>query len=1140
MKTTNWTTSQKQAIEQRGKNLLVSAGAGSGKTSVMIARIVDLIVSFKEPISNFLVVTFTKASASDMKNKLIRELEKNATDSFVLSQIEEVGTSDVSNLHSFCARLLKQYFYQIGLDPSFVVLDEEQMQVLKQKAIDKLFGECIKNNDKEMLELADILNKNRSELALSEAIIRLREFMLSQIDGKAWFNDCIKKCYDPDFETNVCARFLNGEMVDIFENAKQKFLMGFNKAQEFGDEKLSAYAQNLYSIASLVSKNSSVKANINAIFNLPSFGQIPRKVVSGAETIKEEISKAKDEFSKQIKNIQNWWGEDDPDKILMHNKENLARVKTLFRLALRFDEILADFKGVKGGLDFSDLEQYALKALSLDEVRDELRQKYKYVFVDEYQDINPVQEKILTLVSNENNRFMVGDIKQSIYRFRLCNPEIFLEKFNSYKKDESKGQVIELKENFRSANCILKFCNYIFSKCYTKSFGGIDYNPDGLLLSLNEGEGFADKFSGVDFNFIETKALKESLKPNEAQDCLVLYSVANHEQEASEEASIARAEASVVAKKISEIVGQRFKTKNGVEEILTYKDIVILLASRGEYLKEFMEALGAFGIPISSDLSQDIFEDEYILCLYNLLRVVDNFAQDYPLANLLKSPLFNFSLNELAQIKLNNPNSKFFYQAVKEAINLKNLPQKLQNKLNNFYEIVLRYKKMSGFLSAKELVTKIINETKFELIVCASPDSTQTKLRLAKFMQSLTQSSLSAFILDIENCLISCQAVPDGDSVRIMTIHSSKGLEFPVVFLVNCGKEFSTKSGSGDLLISKDLGVGIKYYNSTKRFMCENFVRTAIKINEGYKIKEEQLRLLYVALTRAVNQLVVVGSGEIESFNDFKKPSNATSFLDWFAPCLFDKLDGINALQGIAQINFYDALSESRAISKKPSRQVIFADPDQTLKNEIASVISKKFEFENLLKFPSKASVTTLNSQEVNNTVTLFEEHEGQSPELGTAYHKVLEALDFNNASVENVNNIISNLTENGVIKTEISKKINAQIINFIAQNKVIKDNLDGKFLKEKEFLMAYSPTKNNCNNDGDFMVVQGICDLVIIKNNQIILVDFKLSNKSAQKLKNDYAEQINLYKQALENSYNLPVSKKYICKLTTGEFIEM
>lgn len=1144
----NWTSSQREAIEARGSNLLVSAGAGSGKTTVMIARIVDLITREKISIADFLVVTFTKASAADMKAKLIKALEKLPPDEFVLEQIEMVGTSDVSNLHSFCARLLKQYFYKIGLDPAFIVLDETEMSVLKNKAMKKLFANCLSRQDAEMLELADILNKNRSDIGLSEAINAVFEYNESQIDPN-WFEKLQNQCYNSDFSQNFCLKYLNLQMVNIFKAAKNEFTKYLKMAISSGDEKFGAYIENLIFVASQISAASSVEMNIYNLFNLPSMKTIPAKVNQDLLGAKEALSSYREKFAERIKDMREWWGTGDITKIREHLSVNAQRIKALFRLTLEYTDILTGLKQSRGGLDFGDLEKWTLKLLAIDEVREGLQNKYKYIFVDEYQDINAVQEKIITLLSRENNRFMVGDIKQSIYRFRLCDPEIFLNKYNTFGANAS-GKLVRLKENFRSNPQILSFANFVFNKCYTKDFGGIDYAQEGnLVCGSGEWESGGEKC--VEFDFLDTANLKKALKPQQAgYEQMGVYSVIEHVNPPRPEVSVATAEAQLIAHRINDLVGEKMTVRKGEEpRTIHYRDIVILLASRGEYLKEFSQEIARWDIPVSSDSSTNVFEDEIVQNLLCFLKILDNFAQDYPLFAVLTSPLFNLEPADMADIKLLNPDKKNFYKAVAAARNCEGLGEYTKTKLSRFFEKYDKFKALSKFLGAKELVLKIVDELDVKTIALMQKESEATLQKINRFISSLTPKSLAQNLIDIENSEVVCDNVAVGDSVRIMTIHASKGLEFPVVFLAHCGKEFSRKSNAQDLVISKDFGIGIRYYNEQERFVENCPVRSAITLNETRKNNEEQLRLLYVALTRAVNKLLVVASGQIDVLEKDKPNIKASSFLDFFAPVVFDKLDKTNALGNIADINFYDALDGTSSRHRAEYAGIKISGENEPLKQTLIDVLSDLKAKQLFSSAPAKTSVTAINTQEKEIVPVLFEdEKSGFSPELGTAYHKILQQIDYFGENSGKIDEKIAKLVSNNEITHEISQKIDKNIIERIRRSPIIQENKNAQFLREREFIMRIdnetkaddSKLARTQKTGSNFTVVQGICDLIIKKKNSLILIDFKLSNKSPQKLIESYKTQIALYSRALTKSFKMPIEAAYICKLTTGEFIKV
>ena len=1136
-----FTPSQEKAILEQDKNLLVSAGAGSGKTTVMIARIVNLIEKHHVPISSFLVVTFTKAAASDMKNKLIESLEKCEPNSFILDQIEEVGTSDVSNLHSFCARLLKTYFYKIGLDPSFVVLDELEMEALKTKALELLFNECLDNNDKDMLLLADILNKNRNENALEEAIVNLSRFLKSQPDSEKWFNGNLEKCYTTNLKNNVCANFVNDYAIQVFKYFFANFSAILALINEKTDKKLYDYAKNLVYIANLINEKTPLDVNFYNLMNLPSFKTIPSNVSSEHEAAKAKLYKFKNAFVDQVKAIKEMWGEETQEDIIAHLKENEKRVLTLYRLATRFDEILTTLKNAKGGLDFDDLEHFAIKLLENNDVLTSLKEKYKYIFVDEYQDISPLQETIITMLSGENNRFMVGDIKQSIYRFRLCEPEIFLDKYNRYKaKKNTNNEVINLKENFRSNYKILDFCNFVFSGCYTKNFGGINYNPEGLLVCGTEKWENLDDEQAVSVYFNNTASLKEDDKEAEDEP-LKVYSVLDENSEYEREKTIAETEAKIVANSIAKLYGKRINSGKGEsEKRLRYRDFVVLMATRGTYLEQFTKTLKELGLPVASDYTEDVFEDPDILAVLNLLKVINNFADDYSLISVMVSKLFNFSYNDLAAIKIANKDEKYFYEAVLSAEKNANLNKGVQKKVDNFILTIKTLKRKSKILSAKELIEEINNTFELELLFLSCEDRIVKAQRLSKFMQTFGEISLAAYLENLKNSSIICESVPEGDAIRVMTIHAAKGLEFPVVYLVNCGKEFSRKSGQGDLLISKNLGVGLRYYDEEQRYKCENFVRAAIKENEAFKIKEEQLRLFYVALTRAVNHLIVVASTEHDKFSEHKLPENARNFADWLSPVYFAKINKDKCIDDIAEVNLLSADEGTKEKIEPNKKQVIFAKPNMKKVEELQKIY-KNEQNNAIYTFSAKSSVTKLMDEEIKNNGVVYKDNgSNSSTNLGTIYHKILENATFEEKTIEDIDKIVQKLQNDGFLSEKDVHITGKRALLGVITNPIIQANYKNGFFKEKEFIMAYNPITKTCDNNGDFMVVQGVCDLVLKTQQGLILVDYKLTNKNAQDLINIYGEQIRLYSLALEASYKEKVLQKYICKLTTGEFIKV
>ncbi|MCR5553161.1 MAG: UvrD-helicase domain-containing protein [bacterium] len=1125
------TPNQEKIVSSRNANLLVSAGAGSGKTSVMIARVVDLIVKERVPINNFLIVTFTKASASDMKNKLITALSEYATDSFILEQIEQVGTSFVTNLHSFCARLIKTYFYEVGLDPSFVIYDENEMQSLGARAMEKVFSDAVLNKDKEMLELADILNKKRSEKGLSDCIEILKTFCDSQIEYEDYLTNSINSCYNDDLNANFCAKIVDNDLKEMFLRAKLEYEKLLVVAKTANDEGLIDYILSRLDYVGLINDKNNVMANVKALFSLPKTKNLPTKCKEEVLWVKEDCGLVKAHLDKRIAEFKQMWGSDDEKEIVANLREDKDRLNAIARLTRNYISVLQAEKQKNNAVDFNDLERLTLKLLADEKVRKTLQEKYKYVFVDEYQDINPVQEKIISLLCQANNRFMVGDIKQSIYRFRHCDPEIFLDKYKRYQSGKE-GEVISLLENFRSNPNILKFANNVFSRCFTLNFGGIDYNPNGMLIGGISG---SDKINEKNVNvFVIEQDKRKEIFADDIKD--EVYSVLDDQSEDEEVEALAEREARVVAKQIQKVLNTKLTKLDGSKtDKIRYNDIAVLLSSRGTYLEKFVSTLKKMNIPVSSDYTDDVFEDKFSIILINFLKLIDNFKDDYAIFITLSSPVFDFTPTELAEIRLVDPDVDFC-DAVLKAQNDEKLDEKLRKKVKDFVDFINKYKNLSKFLPVCEISQRFIEETNFDILLLENAEADLHRSRLDKLIGSMGQDMVSAFLFDLDSKKITCDTKSDGESVKVMTIHASKGLEFPVVFLVNASKEFSNKTFSEDLVLSKDVGLAIRHYDKDIRFKSESFVRGAVKLRESLKIKEEQLRLLYVALTRAEYSLNIIETLNPGELTKQVNPIFAKSFADWLNPTVTKMLQKNVDFDGECQVILSSEITEE--FNKTQKAEVIF---DKVTSGDVDFCEKEVFfnpKDEKLIQIPQKSTVTKLNSNEEIVNPVIFDEEKGFSANAGTLYHKVLENVDFNGN--QTAKDVLNKLVKNNIISSDDAKEINQKIIDRIILSPEIKSLIGGEFLKEKEFLMAIDSKTGNISGKGEFMVVQGVCDLIVIKNGKITLIDYKLSNKTPENLIKSYKKQMELYKNAIIAGYGLPIEKTYICKLTTGEFIKI
>ncbi len=1122
MDKSKYTPEQQEVISNRGNNLLVSAAAGSGKTTVMIERIKDLIVKENVPVENFLVVTFTKASSIDMKARLISKLSSEQPTPFLIEQIDNINTADVSNLHSFCARLLKSYFYEAGLDPTFVVLAEEETQLLKDKALNMLFEQEFDNQNQDFFVLLDVLQKNRSDQELKNCILKLHEFFNVIFDKEKWFQTCLDKLYNPDLNKNQGCNIINGYVCARVDKILAEIDENIAKFNDIGIKDFVAYLQEMQSqLFKIKSRNGFVK-NAQNIYEIKTFG-VPPKVEDAFAERRQELDTFRTFVNKEIKNFQaNYISS---DIATLQEELNTAKqlVTTLYSSAIKFGEIYSKLKKEKGGLDYNDLEQYTLKVLENADILQGLKDKYKYVFVDEYQDINAVQEKIITLLSGENNRFMVGDIKQSIYRFRLCDPDIFLNKYNLY-KTQANSKSIDLSKNFRSNKHILNFVNTIFNDRMTESFGGIDYKNVAQLVA---GATFEEE-NPVTLSYIDTSELAKFGVSEVGTD--EVYSVKNHNQTTELENLKSRAEATYISNQILDMVANQmiFDAKQNCNRPIRFRDIAVLIPARNEFLNTLLENFAKVGIPASTDASEDVLHDKYVKSVYNYLKLVYNYKQDIELFSVLYSPLSDFSLNELATLRIYQKDCKFFYQCLDNCYQNSQLSAELSQKVSNFMRKLQKYRKIAGYKTVKQLVDQILEDFDLQNIILTESDGNQRLNMLNKFIESLPESNIYEYFADGNVASILAEKTADVNAVQIVTIHKSKGLEYPVVFVANIGRQFNMQSLHGNMLISKELGVALDYFNQMERYKNNTISKEAVKLVETRKTIEEQQRLLYVALTRAINKLYVVGCRDIDKIsNSF--PERKNCFADWFDQFVYDKIEGIESEN--VNINVIDAQSLIGDVTEKINDQVLFSAPDKELSDMVSHSIDFVYSYAKETQTSQKTSVTQIASgyHESEEEYAKNNATNSSSIEKGNAYHKLMQYIDFESDTEQKLQIDIQGLVNSGKITTEELSYINTNSILKLLNNPLFKDIVSsGKVLREREFFM-------NVSSD-DVQIVQGVVDLAIIRQDDAIILDYKTGNFMQKSKLQQYSAQINLYARAIEKSFNVQVIKRGIIAIETGE----
>ena len=1110
-----WTKEQLEAIEDRGHNLLVSASAGSGKTTVMIKRIVDLVVKDKIPISNFLVVTFTKASASDMKKKLIDELFKCANDDFVLEQIEDVEISNISNLHSFCSRLISIYFYEVGIDPAYRIIDETESTFLKDKALSRLFEKKEKDGSVEYFELFDIFQKKRNDKPLKEIIKRFNNFLNASLDGKAWFEETLNTSHDLNFERNACAKIINNHVCFYAQKDAQKADELAKVCFERGHEKLYDYFVELSSKLRTINFKNSFLTNAKNVFEID-FDRRPsaNKDSEDKDYVNELASKLNDKIKDDVANFKDNFVSGD-EQIL---KDGLVFAKKkltdLFELVQEFDEIYSALKREVNGLDFNDLEKCALKILENKEILEAVKNKYQYVFVDEYQDINAVQEKIISLVSGKNNRFMVGDVKQSIYRFRLCDPDIFLQKYSEYGKGGEFNKLIKLNCNFRSDKKILKFVDKVFSGVMTPDFGGVDYAKDSVFVA---GEKNLDGKNAVNLCFIDTT--KESAQKEEVKG---VYSVKEHKQEESEETMAAIAEAKFVANKIAELVNPLN------ENAIKFSDIAVLVGSRNESTSKFIEVLNSFGIPVSGDEKRNLMQSKNIQEIVNFVKLACNEKDDFVLFKVLKSRLFGFSDAEIIEIRKLDLKARFF-DCARMCQKLEN--EKLKEKIQNFLTQLEKFNKFSKLLSLKELVEKIINDFCLNKINYISPNGELLNDEYDKFLKAVPDTDAHDFVLNYSNFQLETESECSDDNVKVMTIHKSKGIEFKAVFLINTSNNFNFMSTRGNILFNKALGVSMDYFDLVSRTEISTLAISAIRLIERRKLIEEQQRVFYVALTRAVEKMFIVCSKPQKQLCQ-KTEENQTSFSNWIESIISKELDGNHD----ENLNFEAyALKELLDSVEGEEKQLVFTRKTEEKPNWF------------VYKNPGSVSVPLKNSisKILKNKQNLDDEYEqtlvfgesSSSAKRGVIYHKVFQNLNLKNLQtideqLSKIKNLFTKEEWTVVNEKNIKNVLNQQFFEKIEQDDVI--------LQEREFY-AKMPAKIAFNEvcESDEFVLQGVVDLLVVKKDEMWILDYKTGKIDDERLEK-YKFQLNTYAEVCERAFGKKVTKRCVALIDLQKILEI
>lgn len=1127
----NYTPDQRKAVIAEGRNVLVSASAGSGKTFVMIERVIRLIVEGKAEVGEILAVTYTTAAAEEMKQKLVKaiiaEINAGRDAARFRKALSEVPTASISTFHSFCANLIRTYFYALDVDPSVSVADENQAGELKNKALDSLFESLYETRDEDFLYLVRIMGRSRGDDSLKETVKKLYEFASSEKSAEEFLTKAAENITEKSFYKS------ENELYGIFAAyIKELIRIG---------ENLTSLAES-YGYAVYVEYVGELLVKLKTCLNAKDFRSLIK--AAGLSVPKAPRTTSKDDedlaaykgkleyFKKKCKDVYDDIREaspnDDEEKDLSEYLSTARATKALCRLTIDFGKEYARLKADAAALDFADLEHFAYRLLSENpDVLSAVKQKYKYVFADEYQDVNGIQEAILSLISSDN-AFMVGDVKQSIYAFRGCNPDIIAAKFERYERGE--GETVSLDENFRSTDAVLAAVNETFSPIMTKDFGGTDYKNNPMTGSGKYPQGYGETILIEIPEAEKEKTIKGGV-----------YDIVDDVNAPAPKAAFA--EGAVVANIVrKEAGGKVYDLKAKREREVTPKDFAVLTRNSSGFPTEIVRHLKRNDIPVSSAAKNPVGDYPEIKLLKDLLKIIVRFADDAPLFACLKSAIGGVSEAEAAEIK------RAAYAAItsdtgdKPAATkkptfadcyrwylLSGEDENIRNKLKNFDEYISKIRLLSGFENAGEILSRVLSETGLDLEILSQKNGEIRLSRVERFIAEAGSGenglSVSKFLTRAESDDgdVSVGSSDGDDSVTVTSMHASKGLEYPIVILAGLGKRFNLDDTKKEILTDRYDGIALKFYDEESKRTKITLPRAAFKERARLNAIKEEMRVFYVAMTRAECKLYLVTSEPVEENDDFTSILFANKFSDFIKTKYFDKK--ITA-------------DDTEIGDGEDVREVYISKDRPALTDLIRKNLSFIYPYEEDVNLPVKRAVTSLAEDATTDDDEMTEIRlpvDKTTRERGIAYHAFLQHAD-------------SFYEDAGVLleKIKTRKKLTDEQLALLSEEKLRKilraplfEEIRGyKFYKEQPFIAQMAANEiSNTNATGD-VLVQGIIDLLAVKGDKAIIVDYKYSKKSISHLKETYAYQLALYKKAVEKTLKLKVEKTILFNLNTVESI--
>ena len=1209
-----WTNEQQAAIDSRGQTLLLSAAAGSGKTAVLVERIIRRLLDKEYPIdiTELLVVTFTKAAAAEMRDRIGMALMKalsETKDPRVERQLALLPSAQISTLHAFCQHVIRKYFYTIDLDPAFSIAGEEELNLLRRQVLEDVFLSYYEDDEKASIlyPLADMFGSDRGDDILMDTVSRMYTYARSLAWPEHWLKEAAR-AYDvaPDavIDDMVWAGPIKDAVRRILEEDARLYdgvLYHLRQREAFAPACDTFVAEQAALRQAAQARSWNDLSRFVRAIDFPRLKSL-RKLSDDDKAVWERCKKVRDDVKKDvIKTLQAVYFSATPEEWLDGMRAMKPIMDGLVTLTLDFAKAYGAAKKEKGWIDFSDLEHFCLQILLAPDASpehpvpsaaaEELRSQYEEVFIDEYQDTNGVQELITRLVSGEDNRFMVGDIKQSIYRFRLADPTLFLEKYHSFSRDEKAVQrCIDLGRNFRSVPVVLDAVNAVFSRAMTAEAAGMDYGEREKLYAGRQAPDDERWIGGpVEVDIVPT--------PSDEED--------------DDGSTAFEKECRFIAGRIGELLasGRMAARKDGTLEPLSYRHIVVLLRSMAGKADVLIQALQEGGIPSYAEQSGGYFAAVEVQVMLALLRCIDNPEQDLAMAAVLRSPLVGLDETALAGVRLAGDGT--LWQNLPAFV--ASLPDGVDEKedLQQFMAAFDSWRTYSRRHGVAELLQRLYDDTAYVDFVGAMPGGDVRQANLKALYDRARQYEEAGFRGLFRYLQLMDKMKEDGldlapakvvsekeDVVRIMSIHKSKGLEFPVVFVVDMGKAFNRRDTQDQILFHNRLGIGLKQYDPEWRMSYPTLIWSGIAAQLRWEGTAEEERILYVAMTRARDQLILTGHSshidrDWQRWTSRLNPAQAKSYFDWVMPAALApfgaKADADYARPGAA---WQDAIWQVRIARAVPAGTVEEGAYDGEPRLEalrrgdltgtpvpswLDEQLSWQYAYPQAVRTAAKFSVSEvkrryqeLHSDELQDEAALSvpaaaviptapgeddafaalppwlagEEAAVSGAQRGTALHKALQyitpAADQTTATLRRE---IDAFVRQGLLSREEAKLVYVPVLAAFCQS-----DIGRRMAESPELHREYPFTVLLAGGDplpetetGEQILIQGVIDCLFREDDAWILVDYKSDRlETADAFRSRYAVQLALYKRAVEQITHRPVEETYIYSLHLQQEIRL